>query len=290
MSEFLYYNRVVELTITSIKGIKKTFLYDKENESEFAIEFESEFGVGKVSTVKLYNPNKTTLDLVQKSEPKPNKKTEYASLELQAGYQSGQGIVCTGNIIDSHFKKQNADYVLEMKISNSKSQLDQFVEGQKNFFNQKVSQIFNQMLPANDISNFNLNFELDPVVKQFAITGTVFQTITALCDLCEASFYFQLEKLIIEGNNKTEFIKSDLNIPSFDYKSGLVGSVEQKGSTYKVSTLLEPKILIGKLIKLKFLNINKEPIEGKFKILRGKHSGGTHIQKFNSEFECSKIS
>lgn len=109
MAEF--YNRVVKLNIEG-----KLFEYNLTDDKRFMIEFNIDFDIAKLSnssTIKIYNINDETIELVR---PKANgKQKEFKLFTLEAGYKDNFGIVLAGEIYDSKVTKNGVDKILELK-------------------------------------------------------------------------------------------------------------------------------------------------------------------------------
>ncbi len=109
MAEF--YNRVVKLNIEG-----KLFEYNLTDDKRFMIEFNIDFDIAKLSnssTIKIYNINNETIELVR---PKViGKQKEFKLFTLEAGYKDNFGIVLAGEIYDSKVTKNGVDKILELK-------------------------------------------------------------------------------------------------------------------------------------------------------------------------------
>lgn len=281
-----YFDRVIDVRLESVEGKNKTFSYDKLMEEEFAIEFDVEFGKGASSTVKLYNVNAVTLDMC-KPKLKP---LQYPKVELTAGYRNNTALLASGNMKQFQIKKQGADTCLEIKFTDNKflSEFNTILPGDSNSFsNQTVSNLIRSLLGKNRINSFEINLTDDPIIPQITFPGTLKQALDKLATLVKAKVYFRLGKLIVESDSARA--KRTSQILYFDRTSGLIGTPEPKGIGYKVKTLLNPNIAPGEIIKLSFKDLGKEVKDKEFKVGKGKHSGGSRITSYFSEFEVKPV-
>ena len=141
MAEF--YNRIVKLNIEG-----KLFEYNLTDDKRFMIEFNIDFDIAKLSnssTIKIYNINDETIELVR---PKANgKQKEFKLFTLEAGYKDNFGIVLAGEIYDSKVTKNGVDKILELKCGGNISKFGNLPIN-KTYNNKNTSYIVKDILQA----------------------------------------------------------------------------------------------------------------------------------------------
>jgi hypothetical protein len=274
------YKRVLSCELESSNGERKTFLHNIDEGSLFRIDFTAEF-TGS-ATVSLYNVNEVTINMVKST--KVSGKTKFANLQLQAGYDKDIYLISTGEIVQSLVKRNQADKILELKISPKANLLTEYAIPKQ--YNGTLQTILKQFLLDNGILSYEILTLLGmDQIMDFASTGTVEQNLSRICKLLKAEYYLYLGKLVIATKDQSSFLKNQKVI--LDKESGLIGSPVVKGAGYTVKSLLNPKIAMNQVLEIGFNDPSDftKPIKRDFIVKSGKHFGSSFSNDFYTEFD-----
>jgi hypothetical protein len=252
MAEF--YNRVVKLNIEG-----KLFEYNLTDDKRFMIEFNIDFDIAKLSnssTIKIYNINDETIELVR---PKANgKQKEFKLFTLEAGYKDNFGIVLAGEIYDSKVTKNGVDKILELKCGGNISKFGNLPIN-KTYNNKNTSYIVKDILQTS-------GFESGGVIPESEILYTSI-TIKDLREGLKRLAKDSVSELYI-SNNQIFFKKPDATneVIKLGFTSGLLQEPEKTDAGYNIKSLFNYRITQGNRI---LVSAKKDYT---LKVVRGKHS------------------
>jgi hypothetical protein len=265
MAEF--YNRVVKLNIEG-----KLFEYNLTDDKRFMIEFNIDFDIAKLSnssTIKIYNINDETIELVR---PKANgKQKEFKLFTLEAGYKDNFGIVLAGEIYDSKVTKNGVDKILELKCGGNISKFGNLPIN-KTYNNKNTSYIVKDILQTS-------GFESGGVIPESEILYTSI-TIKDLREGLKRLAKDSISELYI-SNNQIFFKKPDATneVIKLGFTSGLLQEPEKTDAGYNIKSLFNYRITQGNRI---LVSAKKDYT---LKVVRGKHSFSPIGQSI-TEFEA----
>lgn len=268
MAEF--YNRVVKLNIEG-----KLFEYNLTDDKRFMIEFNIDFDIAKLSnssTIKIYNINDETIELVR---PKANgKQKEFKLFTLEAGYKDNFGIVLAGEIYDSKVTKNGVDKILELKCGGNISKFGNLPIN-KTYNNKNTSYIVKDILQASGFESGGIEPESEILYSSI--------TIKDLREGLKRLAKDSVSELYI-SNNQIFFKKPDSTneVVKLGFTSGLLQEPEKTDAGYNIKSLFNYRITQGNRV---VVSTKKDYT---MKVVRGKHSFSPIGQSI-TEFEAIEI-
>lgn len=285
--DVILYGRHIEVKIEPVEGEAKVYSYIHGSYNDcFSIEFDVVMGLKAAAfTVKLYNVLKTTVDLCK---PKVvGKSKQFAKISLSAGYGDDIALLASGDIASHEFKVSDTDSILEIKSINSISKTFNTLIT-KTFTNQTASQILESIFKELGINSYSINIKDNSVIPQLSLNDNLSRILDVLCKKTNTVYYSVFGKFYIESVDEKKGRASQMVL--LDRSSGLIGRPEFKGVNLNAKSLLNPKIQQGEVIRVEFYNRETdEESNFDYKVVKGKHVGGSRISNYYTEFEARKV-
>ncbi|EMO53166.1 phage protein [Leptospira noguchii] len=265
------FGRTVSLEILPATGVAKEFCYPP-----FNFEFETELDGLNLTQVTMYNVNEETLRLV--SARMKEKKFQYPSALLNAGYKDENGLVVSGEIIHPKWKQEGTNKKLEFQISGSAGAWTRTYI-MKTYTNlparNVIIDILNQgnlkpgriQLGINKIVNFSANTELGDCIRRF-------------CNLTKSQYWFQDGQIHFDSLDPSK----KNSVIFLDHSSGLIGVPEKGQNTWKLTSLFRHKFKKNMIVSVKGGGLDSE-----CRIVGGKHKFSTLNTDCFSELEVKPV-
>ncbi len=266
MSKKLF-GRVASIDLRPTRGLAKTFVYPP-----FRIDFETDFDRFASTKIRLYNPNKETIESVAPS--KIANGYSYTDLVLTAGYMDTNGIVCGGKIYQNKLVNSGTDKILELSVS-EKAGIWSESNILKSYKQMQVSAILADICST---ANFQIG-KITPGEDKLMSYGatSLRKSIDDLCNLTKSEYYFDDGKIYIIAKDGS-LAPSQIYI---DYTSGLIGRPEKLDKKrWKIRSLFRHEFRFNQLIFVKGGDLNSQ-----IKILKGKNKFSTHSNEAYADIE-----
>lgn len=256
MSEDLFWNRRVRLTIGNNEPPNNAVLYGADPECNHRIDFnikKTRDASKNSGTISIYNLSKQERNAIDE---------EYERIILNLGYQGvtplSQGDGFWGDVVNglvhkvSH-RRSGVDTVTELTYIESGFQLSRktFTKtyGRGIKYSSIVKDIARRSMPNITIGDISGIDKDSSVIRTLNITGMSFGEIEKIAKNHDARATINNETLEIISNDK--FIKPVRGIPLFTSETGLLGDVVKTEKGILIKTLLHPHIKPNILIAVR---------------------------------------
>ncbi len=231
----------------------------KQFSDPFEMEFNSDWGVGKLSsaTAKIYNVNDETLQLCE-----PNKETK-AQIIVNAGYDKDFGVVFLGDIVSFENKQTGNDYCLEMKLSDKSAKLLS-ARVAKNY----PAGMSSSLIITDILSSYGLFFfTIDPTTqkvftKGLSLNDSLGNALKKIAKDINSDFYLKNGQAVFQSKDPLNMVPCMI----LSYDSGLL-QISKTGKGYNVKCLFQYKIGAGDWVM-----IISEKYTGLLRAVNGKHT------------------
>ncbi|TGL77337.1 phage protein [Leptospira yasudae] len=265
------FGRVVSLEILPRSGVGKEFTYPP-----FDIEFETEIGPMNLTTVKIYNVNEDTMNLV--GAKSKGSGFQYPSASLSAGYKDKFGVVANGEVIRPQFKQEETNKILEFKISaNAASWASSYI--MKTYSNLPAMTVILDIIKQGNLKPGRITLGENKIVN-FSANVSLGDCIQKFCKLTKSQYWFQ------DGFLYVDTLSPDKK-PSrifLDDSSGLIGVPEKGQKTWKIKSLFRHQFKKNVIVSVKGGGLN-----GDCRIEKGKHVFSTFQTENYSELEVMPL-
>lgn len=270
MSKKLF-KRIASIDLIPVSGLAKTFNYPP-----FRIDFETDLDRFASTKIRLYNPNKATIEACD--PVKVGTSFQYADLVLTAGYEDLNGVVCGGKIFQIKVTYAGTDKILELSVS-EKAGIWSETNILKSYKKTPASVILADICETSNIQIGKISLGEDKLLSYGATS--LRKAIDDICNNTNSEFYFDEGKIFIVG-------KSIPSLPSqiyLDHTSGLIGRPEKlEKKRWKVRSLFRHEFRFNQVIK-----VRGGELDSQIKIIKGKGKFSTHSNEAYSEIEGIEI-
>lgn len=270
MSKKLF-KRIASIDLIPVSGLAKTFNYPP-----FRIDFETEYDQFASTKIRLYNPNKNTIEACD--PVKVGSVFQYADMILSAGYEDLSGVVCGGKIFQSKVANSGTDKILELSVS-EKAGIWSETNILKSYKSTPANVILADICESSNIQIGKISLG-ETKLLSYAATS-LRKAIVDICNNTESEFYFNEGKIYIVGRSSS----SPSSQIYLDYTSGLIGRPEKlEKKRWKIRSLFRHEFRFNQVIKVK-----GGELDSQVKIIKGKSKFSTHTNEAYSDIEGLEI-
>lgn len=265
------FKRIASIDLIPVSGLAKTFIYPP-----FRIDFETDFDRFASTKIRLYNPNKNTIEACD--PVKVGSSFQYADLVLTAGYEDLSGIVCGGKIFQSKVTNSGTDKILELSIS-EKAGVWSETNILKSYKKTPANVILADICESSNIQIGKISLGENKLLSYGATS--LRKAIDDICNNTGSEFYFDEGKIYIVSKTSSAQ-PSQIYV---DYTSGLIGRPEKlEKKRWKVRSLFRHEFRFNQVIKVKGGDLDSQ-----IKIIKGKSKFSTHSNEAYSDIEGIEI-
>jgi hypothetical protein len=261
------FNKYCSITIGDSPGRK--FEYPP-----FDIEFEQKSAPGAptTTTAKLYNPNDDTIAI---GTPKLSGKAwTFPQIIIDAGFDEEHGTCIVGSIFAAETKRQRADRIFEMKISDATNKWRNAIINYT-YKTATATIIINDMLSRVGMYSDKIQLGEEKTYKTFT-ASYLSSAIETICRDTKSEIYFKNGMILIQPKASPR----TRNIILLNENTGLLNRPEKTSTGIKFQTLFLYNLNIGDFAKIESKNIN-----GVYSIFNGVKKFST-FQSSECEFEA----
>lgn len=225
------------------------------------------------TTVMVYNLSETTRDRIISGE--------FKFVRFEAGYEE-LGLLFMGDIINPVIRKEGADIITEIQVADGFKAITESVSGVTVKSGSTNKDIVNQVaktMPSTQVSIADVDTG-SPLPRGKVLNGDSRFILNQVAKDSNADWSIQDGNLIVLPKDKVLPSGSGFVISQ---ETGMIGSPEKSDSGMELVYLLEPKIVIGSLIRVE--SILKQ-YNGDYKVTDIKMTGDTHGDTWYSHITC----
>ena len=225
------------------------------------------------ATVMVYNLSETTRDRIISGE--------FKFVRFEAGYEE-LGLLFMGDIINPVIRKEGADIITEIQVADGFKAITESVSGvtvksgstNKDIVNQVAKTMGDTQVSIADVDTGS------PLPRGKVLNGDSRFILNQVAKDSNADWSIQDGNLIVLPKDKVLPSGSGFVISQ---ETGMIGSPEKSDSGMELVYLLEPKIVIGSLIRVE--SILKQ-YNGDYKVTDIRMTGDTHGDTWYSHITC----
>lgn len=277
------YIRVAELTVGNAStGLKITGL-------RIAFEITKDLqGYPNLAKIQIYNLSEDSRSQIQ---------DEFENVILSVGYEGNVSTIFTGDIRNVQKIRQGVDIITEIYAGDGNRDFADSYFNKSFVAGTTVESIISEVKKELSTVTSGVVQGLDPTAQKLfgsSFSGSVPEVMDQLGE--ENNFDWSIQ------DNKLDVIAKDSVVDEIYVISSRTGMINSPTITEigaDVTTLLNPKVIPGRVIKvesvapnfnlgnLNFRNVNKTLGEGQYKVIKVIHSGDTHSQLWQSSITGS---
>lgn len=240
----------------------------------FTIEFEAEFGTSpkaNISTVRMYNPSKTTIAATKKNVP----------VLVSAGYDDDIGQFIIGNVINFTIEPKRPDIVLELKVIDATAAWIFGFISKTYAAGALASTVIPDVLKSVGISAGKIELGKDHEFENgLTLNEPIAKALQRLARDTDSQFFFRAGRILFEANKDPK----QITLVKLSAKTGLINAPKQTDKGWKFDALLNYRLAAGTKVFVESPTAN-----GYFRIFKGKHSFMANETTTSFEAEKTKV-